>query len=149
MVTNVQFVPQIDVNQSLWDLGAALTADSTGLTPGGGVDLGDGVQESFAILLSIAAIDIASGDETYTLRLMGSNDLFSTKVCLSSFELGRAALLGTNKTTGTFRWLASNYMGTGGGVDTAYRYIRLELDVGGTSPSIQGAAYRYPLQGMA
>lgn len=131
------------------DLHGAGTALGTGTTdlPGDAPLLAD-------VLLDITALDVASTDETYTFRLFGANIVdFSAKYLLATYEVGRAAVTGTAKRLGRhvipFRNYALEDAGTypsGGGVYRSFRYIRLELDVGGTSPSVTCSAQIAPIQ---
>lgn len=125
--------------------GLALATGTIG-TPGDALLLGD-------LGIDITALDIASADETYTFRLFGSNDpTFSTKWLCGTFEVGRAAVTGTNKRLGR-HWFpfrnaavedAASYP-AGSGVYRTFRYVRLELDVAGTTPSVTCTAVVVPI----
>lgn len=92
-------------------------------------------------LLNVEAIDIASNDEVYTFRIVGSNvaDRSDGEV-LAVMQLGRAASI-TIETRNTaagdrivipFRTEKNR---------TRYRFVDLHLTVAGTTPSITFNAY--------
>lgn len=104
-------------------------------------DQGGAVVTSFVTVLTVEACDIASGDETYTFRLVGSN-----VADRSDAEVLDMAVLGDAGT------IAIETRDTAAGDQIVmrarseknqdfFRYIDLHLTVAGTSPSITFGAY--------
>jgi len=146
-----------DAGLALHDSASAVTADALctvgGSASAGIIDVG-AVDFCGDVVFDVSAIDNASTDEGYALQILGSNS--------SSFASGvvllDAKLLGsTNATTG---------IGAGtGGLDTAkstgrhiltfrnrigatvYRYVRCNVNVSGTTPSITFTAFVAPTMG--
>ena len=147
MTLPLNFDRLFDVNLQLKDSGSAVTADALA-TVGGStatIDVGSGAFLDAALVVDVSAMDVASTDESYKLRLIGSNSSsFASGIAvLATLELGVAASMSggagasdANKTTG--RWIVPfhNLAGT-----TIYQYLRLALDVGGTTPSITYTAF--------
>lgn len=136
-----------DANLQLSDNAAAYAA--SGWTQVGGaqaiIDLGGNqgatpVQNAridAVAIVDVTAIDISSGNETYKVLVVGSNDpgLATGNVCLGAIELcvagagdvpnnasnvtGRAEIMFTNNLAGNF-----------------YEYVGLYLVIAGTTPSI-------------
>ena len=93
------------------------TADFTGTTY---IKL-DGYTKS-ALAINVTALDTADGDETYTFNLIGSDDASGT----TTVTLGTVTVTATGKHIIQFH---NEHKGT------VYPYVRLDLDVGGTTPS--------------
>tara|TARA_R110000868_G_scaffold237132_9_gene491609 strand:- start:21097 stop:21528 length:432 start_codon:yes stop_codon:yes gene_type:complete len=117
---------------------AALTADAY---VGVQHDQGAGVVTDLVAVINIESCKVSAGDETYTLRLVGSNvaDRSDARV-LDTLELGDAAAvpISTVDTVAGDQYVMRARTER---VDTYYRYIDLHLDVAGTSPSIAFGAY--------
>jgi len=141
-----------DANLLLADGAAAQTASGYAQVGGadGILDLGgnQGVTPKQqaridAVLVGmISAIDISSGNETYKLKMLGCNAAnFAANVqCLASLELGKGASLvpatQVDAAPGMFELPFSTEQ-----FNTKYEYVKLYLELGGTSPSIQLQAY--------
>jgi len=117
---------------------AALTADAY---VGTQWDQGGAVETDFVTVIDVESCKVSAGNETYTLRVVGSNvaDRSDGQV-LATLELGDAGTLPiqTRDTIAGDRhvlWARSDLNGT------AFRYIDLHLDVTGTSPSIGFSAF--------
>lgn len=113
----------------------AITADDDdGIGASPIIDLGSGRFDA-CLVLDIAAIDVASSDESYDLIIQGSN---SATFASGIQELARRRLGHTS----TLKGAASSAIGryelpfTNDVLDTEYRYLRVLVDVAGTSPSI-------------
>jgi cytolysin (calcineurin-like family phosphatase) len=154
----------VDSSLLLHDSASAVTADALatvgGVAAAGILDIGSlagtgtsggtsPVDACFDVVCDVSACDVASADEGYNLQILGSNSSsFASGVAL----LGNLALGSTNATTG----IGS---GTGGldtaksvgrhivtvrnrvststaGASTVYRYVRLNIETRGTTPSI-------------
>lgn len=117
---------------------AALTADAY---IGTQWDQGGATATDIVCVINIESCKVSAGDETYTLRLVGSNETNrSDAQILDTLELGDAGTL-TIETVDTtagdqFVMRARTHRN-----DTSFRYIDLHLDVAGTSPSIEFGAY--------
>lgn len=147
MTLPLNFDRLFDVNLQLKDSGSAVTADALA-TVGGStatLDVGSGAFLDAVLVVDVSAMDVASTDESYKLRLIGSNSSsFASGIAvLATLELGVATSMNgsagaadANKTTG--RWVLPFYNQAG---TTIYRYLRLALDVGGTTPSITYTAF--------
>ena len=145
----------VDVNAFLSDGAAAITADgySQNNSANGQYDTGAAdLRFEADLVLDVSAIDISSADETYVLRVVGSNSstFASGVVVLASIELGRSAAMGPatiNKTTGRYVQAIENAgYSTAAGAIKNLQYLRLHVDVGGTTPSIQFTAFLAPRQ---
>lgn len=134
-----------DDNLLLLDSTSAITADALatvgGAAANGIVDIG-AVPCAFDVVFDISAVDVASNDELYELQILGSNSssFASGVVLLGVLMLGakEAAAIGsstggidTDKEAGKYIETVRNYIGS-----TSYRYVRLNIEVTGTSPSI-------------
>lgn len=93
------------------------------------------------LVVNIEACKVSAGDETYTLRVIGSNvtDRSDGEI-LATLELGDAGTIPIETVDtavgGRYEaWLRTEKNGT------RFRYIDLHLDVAGTSPSITFGAY--------
>lgn len=94
------------------------------------------------LVVNIESIDIASSDEVYTFRVVGSNVADrSDGETLAIAQVGKASAIGTGETRDSaagdrlvvpFRTEKNR---------TRYRYIDLRLNVAGTTPSIGFNAY--------
>ena len=134
-----------DDNLLLLDSTSAITADALATVGGsaaaGILDVG-AIDVMFEMTADVSALDVGTGDELYRLQLLGSNSssFASGVVCLGILTLGGAgaAALGastggldTTRTTGKHSIGIRNRIGA-----TVYRYVRLNIDVSGTTPSI-------------
>ncbi len=136
-----------DANLVLSDGAAAYTA--TGYAQVGGanaiLDLGGNQSTSPAqqarmdavVVIDVSAIDITSGNETYKLIVVGSNDpgLATGNVELAAIQLGKGASLeilnGADSVTGQYEiFFSTNQAGT------LYEFLGLYVVAGGTTPSI-------------
>lgn len=118
---------------------AAVTATGNGPNI---VDLGGGGQANAPFVMfdwhvNVSAIDVASTDEIYTIRLEGSNSAsFASGIEeLASMTLSAAAAAPGNGDVGSD---AGRYTVTGSNERNGrtYRYVRLHNTVAGTTPSI-------------
>lgn len=97
----------------------------------------------FTVVVDVGAIDVASGDERYTIELQGATDSAFT----SPFRLG-AIVLGHSSQTGNSASSPSNARrafvadnrvwpdGNSGSTSTTLRFVRLRVVPAGTTPSI-------------
>lgn len=106
------------------------------------IDLGDGVVEGYMIV-DIDAIDIDEADELYEIFLQGSNvAAFATAGVirnLSALELGSGEVLtNATATAGDEGAAGARYVVPFRNVinGTVYRYVRAQLVIAGTGPSI-------------
>lgn len=136
----------LDVALLLKDAGA-ITAD--GVTQVDGADkvleIGHG-RYTGEIVVDITAIDVASGNETYAIRTQFSDDagFGSGVVNGATLEVG-AAVSGADATeAGRYVLPFTNVVG-----DVQRKYMRVFVDVGGTSPSIDFQAFVGKLDGFA
>lgn len=105
-------------------------------------DQGGAVVTDMALVLNIESIDIASGNEVYTFRVVGSNVADrSDGAIIAMMQLGHAGTIGAPETVNTpvggrytllFRTERNGLF---------YRYIDLHLTAAGTTPSIGFNAY--------
>lgn len=141
-----------DANMLLSDGAAAYTA--SGYAQNGGIDgildLGgnQGVtplqqaRMDAVLVMDITAIDIASGNETYKLKVMGSNTaaFLTATANLSSIELGKGASLvpatQSDSVVGRVEQLFTTER-----TNTKYEFIKLYNELGGTTPSITYTAF--------
>ena len=117
---------------------AAVTADAY---IGTQHDQGDAVATDLVCVIDVEAVDVSSGDELYTFRLVGSNvSDRSDAQTLDTLELGAAAALpiDTVSTAAGQRFVMRARTERNG---TAFRYVDLHLDVAGTTPSITFGAF--------
>ena len=139
----------IDTALQMEDAGAAIT--STEVNSGGEIDLGAGVNGAAsmigAVVVQVSAIVVNDNDESYHIELQGTNTTgFGTaadNVVLASLHLGAHEATGaTVGDTGTDTPTGVYYMPfTNDFAGTAYRYVRLKVTVGGTTPSITYTAF--------
>lgn len=117
---------------------AALTADAY---IGTQHDQGAAVITDMLCRVVIEACDVASGNETYHLRIVGSNvSDRSDGTVLAERLLGDAGSIAIETVDTAAGDVVDIRFRTERG-NTAYRYIDLHLDVTGTSPSITFGAY--------
>jgi hypothetical protein len=125
------------------DIGGATSAGQIGATNGSAGTLG--ADACFDVQFDVAACDVTSGDEVYELQVIGSNSstFASGVVLLGVLQLGDATTLAggtggidTDKGVGTHILTVRNRIES-----TAYRYVRANVEVGGTTPSITFGAY--------
>ncbi|WP_010137596.1 hypothetical protein [Oceanicola sp. S124] len=117
---------------------AALTADAY---VGSQHDQGDAAITDLVCVVDIESCKVSAGDETYTLRLVGSNSADrSDAQILDTLELGDAGTIpvATVDTVPGDRFVMRARTER---QDTSFRYIDLHLDVAGTSPSIGFGAF--------
>lgn len=141
-----------DANLQLSDNAAAYTADGYAQVGGadGLCDLGgnQGVTPAqqarldAVAVIDITAIDIASGNETYVLRIMGCNTagFASSTAELAAITLGKGASLvpatQSDAVVGRIELMFATER-----LNTKYQFIKLYVDVGGTTPSISFQAF--------
>lgn len=136
-----------DDSMVLHDATAAITADALATVGGsaaaGIVDLGNGVHGMYEAVMEFSAVDVASADEDYRIQILGSNSatFASGIVLLTELHLGDSSKLAggtggvdTDKGAGQYNVPFRNRIGA-----TNYRYVRLNFEVGGTTPSITPA----------
>ncbi|MBB4066756.1 hypothetical protein [Gellertiella hungarica] len=125
-----------DAELVLADGAAAITADAVTQVSGANVtkQLGPGRFEG-VLIVDVLAIDISSADEFYHLLLQGSNDAFVNKETLAQLTLGATAA----RPGGAINSVVGRYEipFTTEQHDVNYKDVRLYVDVGGTTPSIQ------------
>ncbi|MEO6381974.1 MAG: hypothetical protein ABIO35_08250 [Nitrobacter sp.] len=150
-----------DANLILSDQVAAYTADGFLQVSGANAVINIGGNQStsptqqarteFAVVVEISAIDVASTNETYQLKIIGNNTgnfADGTGVVLGMLEFGDGptripvnALVDT--TIGEYEMFFTNEQG-----GTKYQYAAAFLDVGGTTPSITfTSVYAAPMPG--
>jgi hypothetical protein len=91
------------------------------------------------LVFDITAIDIASGNETYQIDVMGSNDpnfAAAAPVCLAGIQLGkgaslRGAVAQKDSVIGRVELGFTNNL-----AGAIYQYLKVYLTTGGTTPSI-------------
>jgi hypothetical protein len=110
------------------------------------IDLVGGRQDIIAVV-DITALDVVSNDELYTFRFQGSNDpTFAALsfVNLATLILGAAEVSPGNAMDGVkgryALWL-TNQLYIQNAAAAQYRYVRLQLVVAGTTPSITFSAW--------
>lgn len=117
---------------------AALTADAY---VGTQHDQGGAAVTDIVAVIDVEACKVSAGDETYTLRIVGSNvaDRSDAQI-LDTLELGDAGTIAieTVDTVAGQRFVMRARTERN---DIAFRYIDLHLDVAGTSPSITFGAF--------
>lgn len=93
------------------------------------LDLGDGLMKA-NLILDVAALEVATGDEIYTVALEGSNvaDMTSGSVTLAAKALGNAPAP-ADADTGLGRHVIPVRNELAG---TLYRYVRIHTTVAGT-----------------
>lgn len=138
-----------DANLVLSDQAGAYTADGFLQVGGANAVINIGGNQStsptqqarseFAVIAEVSAIDVASTNETYNLKIIGNNTgnfADGTGVVLAQLELGDGptrtptnALV--DSVIGEYEIFFTNEQG-----GTKYQYAAAYLDVGGTTPSI-------------
>ena len=117
---------------------SALTADAY---VGTQWDQGAAAATDLACVINIESCKVSAGDETYTLRIVGSNvsDRSDGQI-LDTLELGDAGTLAieTVDTAAGQQFVMRARTSRNG---TTFRYVDLHLDVAGTSPSIGFGAH--------
>lgn len=127
-----------DLELILADGAAAITADGQTQVGGAAAEkkLGPGRFEG-VLIVDVSAIDIASTDEVYHLCLQGAasgDDAFTTVETLAQITLGATAARpggAIDSVIGRYEipFITEQH-------DTTYSWVRLYVDVGGTTPSI-------------
>lgn len=117
---------------------AALTSDGY---VGDQWDQGGAAATDFVCVVDVEACKVSAGDETYTLRLIGSNvaDRSDGQI-LDTLELGDAGTIPI-ETVDTAAGQRFVMRARSERNDTRFRYIDLHLDVAGTSPSVTFGAF--------
>lgn len=112
----------------------AWTADDDDGLNGEIIDLGSGRFDAI-LVMDVTAIKISANDELYNFIVQGSN---SATFASGIEELGRRLLGPTEVRKGAGDSTIGRYeIAFSNDVDgTEYRYLRVLLDVGGTSPSV-------------
>ncbi|MCK1445422.1 hypothetical protein IVB43_23845 [Bradyrhizobium sp. 48] len=96
------------------------------------------------LIVDVTAIDIASGNETYQLDLMVSNDpafAAGNVVCAGGVQMGkgtslRGAVAQKDSVTGRYELMFSNNI-----AGAIYQYAKAYLTAGGTTPSVSITSY--------
>ena len=106
---------------------AGLVAASTDGTI---MDVGSGLVDGF-LVLDVSAVEVASGDERYTVSLEGSNDatMDTGSVCLAKKVMGNLVVPMDAAVSAPGRYVVPFRNEENG---TTYRYIRLSTLVAGT-----------------
>lgn len=125
------------------DIGGATSAGQIGIVNG---DAGTAAADAvFDVQLDVSACDATTGDEIYEVQILGSNSsTFASGVALLGvLMLGDATQLAggtggidTDKAAGTHILTCRNRIGS-----TAYRYVRANVEVAGTTPILNFTAY--------
>lgn len=144
----------LDSATQLKDAGA-ITSDTAGTVSSVAayVDLGAAnAYSKFAVVIDWTACDVASGDELYSLKVQGATaSAFSTSYTLAMKQLGDSTVTGQPVDTpasGRIVIFGDNVACTSAsdpGSEIACQYIRIYLDVAGTSPSLNYTAWFIPL----
>ena len=94
------------------------------------VNLGAGLVEGH-LVIDVTAIEIASDDEKYAIKLQGSSSatFADTIEDLAILELGAAEVIGGDQDSTTGRYIVPFRTEKNG---TTYQYVRVYTDVGGT-----------------
>lgn len=129
-----------DAELLLRDAGSAAVTSSAAV--GSQIDQGEAVLTEMVLVINVEAIDVANGDETYTFYVQGSqtSDKSDARV-LAMAVLGDAAA----KTNDTADDAAGDQIvipfRTEMPAGTNQRYLDVDLDIAGTSPSITFSAF--------
>jgi hypothetical protein len=142
LVTGQNLTATGDFNNGNTQLDLGGFASGPGGAPGSGVGRCDGIW-----ILNVTAVDFSSGDETYKLHLLGSNDVAfgNGNVELLAFHdlaaasAGRqiATLLGPSLAAPTRIYRPFTNLSQG----ILFRYVRMRLVAAGTTPSITLVAW--------
>ncbi|MGL4297112.1 MAG: hypothetical protein ACRCTG_15475 [Aestuariivirga sp.] len=120
----------------------AYTATQSAL--GGILDIGAG-RADIALIVEVSAISAAGADQSYDLILQGSNSsTFASGIQeLVRYRLGNTALRNGAITSviGRYELDCSNELPVNGVVTNEFRYVRFQLVIAGTTPSITLAAW--------
>jgi hypothetical protein len=104
------------------------------------VDVGANSRFDGTMMVNVSALDVTSGDERYVVNVQGSNaaDFSAGVVNLGSLQLGDSTttLESVDSVTGLYELPFTNEKG-----GVKYRYLRIYVDVAGTTPSINFTAY--------
>jgi hypothetical protein len=123
----------------------ALTATGVGQVGGQPkiLDLGQNAFNSGVLVLNVSAIDATTGDESYRIDWQGSTSptFASGIVILASRLLGGTTATGMSAATAPDIYYVPFAAELGG---TSYRYARLNVVIGGTTPSINFTAFLSP-----
>lgn len=140
-----------DINLLLSDNAAAYTVDGYAQVGGADaiLDLGgnQGVTPAqqarmdAACVIDVTAIDVASGDELYRLKLLGANAAtFLAPRGLGEMTLGKGTAKVPSSTlddgTGRYELMFATEQ-----ANTKYQFFKLYVDVAGTTPSISFQAF--------
>lgn len=94
----------------------------------------------FRVLVDVAAIDVADGNENYILQVQVSNSpsFANTVVAVASKQLGDSTVTGNtvDSVIGRYEIATSNEEN-----GVVYRYLRIRHVLAGTTPSINYTAY--------
>ena len=137
----MKYSKTVDTLLQLHDGVAALTASGVGVVGGSNkiIDLGSGRVNAIA-QIDISAIDTVTGDELYNIFIEGSNSssFASGVVPLANLNVGGAtANQGTAaETAGRFELPFTNERN-----GVTYRYLRVNVIIAGTTPSLTFVAY--------
>jgi hypothetical protein len=129
----------IDALTQFKDAGAVTSSAAATVNSAASViDVGPARVDATSVI-NVTAVDIADGNETYTLTVQGSNvaDMSSGVETLAATAV-TPSLATTN---GRIELPFTNYK-----YGTAYRYLRMFTTVAGTTPSINYSAYMSVLQ---
>lgn len=124
---------------------ATQTAYTTTQSALGGIqDIGSG-RADISLVVEVSAISAAGADQSYDLILQGSNSsTFASGIQeLARYRLGNTAVRNgaATSTIGRYELDCSNEMPVNGVVTNELRYVRFQLVIAGTTPSITLAAW--------
>ena len=131
----------LDIELLLADGAAAITADGVTQVASANQskEVGPGRFEG-VLLVDVSAIKTTAGDEKYDLVLQGSQDsTFATKEIVGQLSLGAGAARPGGAITSSIGRYEIPFTTEQDDVD--YRWVRLFVDVSGTSPSITLKAF--------
>lgn len=133
----------VAVNGSVAFLDLGQQARQYGGAPGATDTSSPAAYGRFHVVLDLGAIDVASGDERYTIELQGATDsAFTSPYRLGSIVLGHSSQTGnaSNSPSNCRRaFVCDNRVwpdGNSGSTSMTLRYVRLRVTPAGTSPSI-------------
>lgn len=137
-----------DTELQLHDGATAVTADGAGQVGGAAkiIDMIGAANFTADLVIQVTALDITTGDESYEFLLQGSSSAtFASDIAtLGRIKLGDSTTLGSgvsaDSAIGTHVAGVHNHVTQVGGV-SSYRYIRVFIDVTGTTPSFTGKIY--------
>jgi hypothetical protein len=132
----------LDVATMLHDGAAASTATGNGSVGGSAriLDLGTGFVKA-SLVIDVSAIDVASGDELYTLIVeVSSSATFASDVNQAELiRFGDSTTTGQSVDSVVGRYSRTIYNSANG--ETPKRYMRIRHVIAGTSPSITYSAF--------